>query len=110
MHDRFDGHSVTLHGLEPEPVGGQLEVESNAYIVTYADDERPQANEIFYASEWETMAWLERTSNTLDAKQVKARTKRMRKAVNPRLFARLGRDVPFSSTVPRTPSSRFCRP
>ena len=89
----FDGHSVTLHGLETEPISGQLEVESNAYIVTYANDDRPQANEIFYASEWETMAWLERTADTLDAKQAKLRLKRMRKAVNPGLFARMGRDI-----------------
>ena len=66
-----------------EPISGQLEVESNAaYIVTYANDDRPQANEIFYASEWETMAWLERTAETLDAKQAKLRLKRMRKAVS----------------------------
>jgi len=89
----FDGHDVTLHGLESEPVSGQLEVESNAYIVTYDDASRPQANEIFYASEWESMAWLERVSSTLDAKQAKARLKRMRKAVRPGLFARLGRDI-----------------
>lgn len=89
----FDGHDVTLHGLEAEPVIGQLEVESNAYIVTYDDASRPQANEIFYASEWESMAWLERVSSTLDAKQAKARLKRMRKAVRPGLFARLGRDI-----------------
>jgi len=89
----FDGHDVTLHGLESEPVSGQLEVESNAYIVTYDDASRPQANEIFYASEWESMAWLERVSSTLDAKQAKARLKRMRKAVRPGPFARLGRDI-----------------
>ena len=89
----FDGHSVTLHGLEQEPISGQLEVESNAYIVTYADLNRPQANEIFYASEWESMAWLERISATLDEKQTKTRAKRMRKAVKPRLFARMGRDI-----------------
>lgn len=89
----FDGHDVTLHGLEAEPVSGQLEVESNAYIVTYDDASRPQANEIFYGSEWEAMAWLERVSSTLDAKQAKARLKRMRKAVRPGLFARLGRDI-----------------
>jgi len=89
----FDGHDVTLHGLESEPVSGQLEVESNAYIVTYDDASRPQANEIFYGSEWEAMAWLERVSSTLDAKQAKARLKRMRKAVRPGLFARLGRDI-----------------
>lgn len=89
----FDGHDVTLYGLEDEPVSGQLEVESNAYIVTYDDASRPQANEIFYASEWESMAWLERGSATLDAKQAKARLKRMRKAVRPGLFARLGRDI-----------------
>ena len=89
----FDGHDVTLHGLESEPVSGQLEVESNAYIVTYDDVSRPQTNEIFYASEWESMAWLERVSSTLDAKQAKARLKRMRKAVRPGLFARLGRDI-----------------
>ena len=89
----FDGHDVTLHGLESEPVSGQLEVESNAHIVTYDDASRPQANEIFYASEWESMAWLERVSSTLDAKQAKARLKRMRKAVRPGLFARLGRDI-----------------
>lgn len=89
----FDGHDVTLHGLEAEPVSGQLEVESNAYIVTYDEASRPQANEIFYASEWESMAWLERVSSTLDAKQAMARLKRMRKAVKPGLFARMGRDI-----------------
>lgn len=89
----FDGHTVTLHGLEEAPVSGQLEVESNAYIVTYSDLNRPQANEIFYASEWASMAWLERTSATLDGKQTKARAKRMRKAVKPGLFARMGRDI-----------------
>jgi hypothetical protein len=89
----FDGHDVTLHGLEAEPVSGHLEVESNAYIVTYDDASRPQANEIFYASEWESMAWLERVSVNLDVKQAKARVKRMRKAVRPGLFVRMSRDI-----------------
>ena len=89
----FDGHDVTLHGLEAEPVSGHLEVESNAYIVTYDDASRPQANEIFYASEWESMAWLERVSVNLDVNQAKARVKRMRKAVRPGLFVRMSRDI-----------------
>lgn len=89
----FDGHDVTLHGLEQKPVIGQLEVESNAYIVTYADANRPQANEIFYASEWESMAWLERNADALDAKEAKMRLKRKRRAVSPGLFTRMGRDV-----------------
>ena len=89
----FDGQDVTLYGLEAEPVSGQLEVESNAYIVTYDDASRPQANEIFYASEWESMAWLERVSVNLDVNQAKARVKRMRKAVRPGLFVRMSRDI-----------------
>lgn len=89
----LNGHDVTLYGLEAEPVSGLLEVESNAYIVTYADPSRPQANEIFYASEWDSMAWLERASGALDGNQTKARAKRMRRAVTPGLFARMGRDI-----------------
>jgi|GEM_PF-5022261 len=89
----FDGLPVTLHGLEPEPISGNLEVESNAYIVTYLDSNRPQANEIFYATEWASMMWLERMATGLDVKQAKARTKRFQKAVKPGLLNRLARNI-----------------
>lgn len=89
----FDGLSVTLHGLEPEPISGSLEVESNAYILTYSDSNRPQANEIFYATEWASMAWLERRLESLDVKQAKTRAKRFRRAVKPGLFSRMARSL-----------------
>lgn len=89
----FDGQKVTLHGLEPQSVSGRLEVESNAFIVTYSDPARPKANEIFYTPEWVSMAWLECRLSDMNPRQSRRRARRLRRAVRPSLWVRLGRDV-----------------